>query len=109
MVDAGATVNFNASNSTDNIGIVSYAWNFGDDTTGTGISATHVYSNSGTYNVSLTVEDAAGNRDTQSVTVTVLYVIPEFPSVALLIVFIMVSSALTLSFRIKCKPSRQNV
>jgi PKD repeat protein len=106
-VNTGDTVNFNASNSTDNTGIVSYAWNFGDGATGTGITATHVYSNQGTYTATLTVEDAAGNRDTNSVNITVQYVIPEFSPAAMLTGLITIVSALMLIFRRKQKSNKQ--
>lgn len=53
---------FDGSGSTDpdNDAIVSYAWNFGDSTTGSGSTASHVYSNPGCYTVTLTVSDARG-------------------------------------------------
>jgi parallel beta-helix repeat protein len=71
-VKVGTTVTFDAGESTDNVGIVSYEWNFGDETTGTGKTTTHTYANAGTYTVTLTVKDAAGNTATHSITVTVL-------------------------------------
>jgi chitodextrinase len=40
---SGLTVSVDASGSTDDFGIVSYAWNWGDGTTGTGKLATHTY------------------------------------------------------------------
>jgi PKD repeat protein len=46
------------------MGIVSYEWNFGDETTETDVTATHTYTNPGTYTVTLTVKDAAGNTTT---------------------------------------------
>jgi len=53
-----ATATFDASNSSDPDGtIVSYAWNFGDSTGGTGVVATHAYLSYGTMNVTLTVTD----------------------------------------------------
>jgi len=70
-VNVNATVSFDAGSSTDNVGIVSYKWNFGDETFGTGKTATHVYANAGTYIVTLTVEDAAGNLATDTMVVTV--------------------------------------
>ncbi len=67
------SVAFNGSGSTDGDGsIASYAWDFGDSSTGTGVSPTHVYSAAGTYTVKLTVtdDDGATNETTRSVTVT---------------------------------------
>jgi PKD repeat protein len=71
-VNVGTTVTFDAGGSTDNVGVVAYEWDFGDGTTGTGKSATHAYTNPGTYTVTLTVKDAAGNSATDTITVTVL-------------------------------------
>jgi len=41
--ESGLTVNVDASTSSDDKGIVSYVWNWGDGTTGTGMTATHTY------------------------------------------------------------------
>jgi len=67
----GTTVVFNAGGSSDNVAIVSYEWNFGDGTTGTGITTTHTYKEPGTYTVMLRVRDAAGNSDMDTVVVTI--------------------------------------
>lgn len=51
--------------------IVSYAWNFGDGDTDTGLTTSHIYTAAGTYNVILTVTDSNGNIAYASVTITV--------------------------------------
>jgi parallel beta-helix repeat protein len=70
-VDVGATVSFDAGGSTDNVGIVSYEWDFGDESSGTGKTTTHTYTEESTYTVTLTVKDAAGNQATNTMLVTV--------------------------------------
>jgi PKD repeat protein len=70
-VKAGTAAAFDASGSTDNVGIISYEWDFGDGSTGVGRTATHVFANPGIHTVILTVYDAAGNVATHSITVTV--------------------------------------
>ncbi|MCW2637024.1 MAG: hypothetical protein JWQ99_3391 [Blastococcus sp.] len=66
------TVQFDASDSYDPDGTVSsYAWNWGDGTTGSGKTALHTYSSPGNYEPVLTVtdDDAATGKSTGSVTV----------------------------------------
>jgi PKD repeat protein len=54
-------VTFDASLSTDSDGsIASYAWNFGDGSTGSGALVKHSYSIDGSYTVTLTVTDDRG-------------------------------------------------
>ncbi len=52
-------------------GIVSYRWDFGDGTTGTGVEVQHIYTATGTYVVELEIEDACRNTATCSTTVEV--------------------------------------
>jgi PKD repeat protein len=77
-VNVGATENFDASGSSDNVGIVSYEWNFGDGKTGTGRTIVYTYTKPGTYIVTLTVRDAAENSESDTAIVTV-QAEPEFP------------------------------
>jgi len=46
---------------------MSYAWNFGDGTTATGIVANHTYTKTGTYTLTLTVTSPAGTRQVSKV------------------------------------------
>lgn len=71
--DLGAgVVNFDASASADPGGtIASYAWNFGDGNTGTGIAPSHTYLSDGTYGVTLTVTDDDGRTASVSQNVVV--------------------------------------
>ncbi len=86
---------FNASTSTDQDGtIASYAWSFGDNTSGSGVSPNHTYGQAGTYAVQLTVtdDDGATNVQTKSVTVTAP------PNLKPTAAFTSTSSALAASF-----------
>ena len=63
-------VTFDASNSSDSDGsIVSYAWDFGDGTTGTGPVISHTYNLEARYTIVLTVTDNEGNTATAQQTV----------------------------------------
>lgn len=66
------TVYFNAAASTDSDGtIVSYEWDFGDGSTGTGQKTEHRYNKAGAYAVVLVVRDNSGNHGTANQAVTV--------------------------------------
>jgi trimeric autotransporter adhesin len=66
------TATFDASGSKDPDGtIASYAWNFGDNTTGTGVNPSHTYAAGNTYLVTLTVTDNSGGTGAISHSVTV--------------------------------------
>jgi chitodextrinase len=59
----GQTATFDASNSTDDTGVVDYTWLFHDgiDRTMDGVIETYTFNNAGDFNVELVVRDAAGN------------------------------------------------
>ncbi len=59
--EAPLVVFFNGSASTDSDGsIVSYEWDFGDGSSGSGATTSHTYTQAGTYTASLTVTDNGG-------------------------------------------------
>ncbi len=66
------TITFDASASSDDGWIVSYNWNFGDKTTGTGKVVQHTYNLVGTYVVTLTVTDNEGGVDSAQFTLEIL-------------------------------------
>ena len=71
-IPMGTSLSFDGSGSTDNDLIASYAWDFGDETTGSGKICPHTFTKAGTYIVKLTVTDTAGHMSSTSVTVIVV-------------------------------------
>ena len=81
-VNPSATANFNATtvcvgevtqftSTSTGQSLSNFQWNFGDNQTGTGQNANHTYAQSGTYNVTLTVQADGGCSDQITQTVTV--------------------------------------
>lgn len=69
---APLNVSFDAGNSTDSDGTIqSYAWNFGDGSSASGLNAQHTYTSAGSFVATLTVTDGHGMTDSESVTITV--------------------------------------
>ena len=69
--EANQSVTFDAEGSTDDRGIVSYEWSFGDGDTGAGVKVSHAYAEAGTYTVTLTVRDAVGHSSSKSMEINV--------------------------------------
>jgi PKD repeat protein len=70
--DYPLNVQFSAAGSNDPDGtIAGYAWTFGDGTSGSGQSVSHVYSGAGSYQAVLTVTDNEGATDQASVNINV--------------------------------------
>ncbi len=59
------------SNTTDDVTIVAWDWDFGDGRTGFGEQIDHKYDQEGTYTVKLMVTDAAGNTYTATESISV--------------------------------------
>jgi serine protease len=76
IANEGDTVSFDGSGSSDEGTIDSYEWDFGDGTTGSGVTATHVYADDSEYTVILTVTDNNGATGTDVATVTINNVAP---------------------------------
>jgi PKD repeat protein len=79
-VGVGESAWFSGSNSYDPDGtIVSYEWDFGDGTTGSGMNIYHSYSMPGEYTVTLTVTDNEGAQGTDTCLVHVVVNYPAPP------------------------------
>lgn len=62
---------FDASAADDDNGINQYAWDFGDGSNGIGVQPNKTYATAGSYSVTLTVTDMAGQTDSTAMAVTV--------------------------------------
>ena len=78
----GGSATFDASGSIDPNGtIASYAWDFGDGSTGSGVSIAHTFAQDGAYTVRVTVTDNDGLTDTATFNINVTNVAPAIGSV----------------------------
>jgi PKD repeat protein len=67
----GAPVTFDGSPSTGVVPIVTYAWNFGDGTSGNGLAVSHTFGAAASYLVTLTVTNSRGVAASKSQIVAV--------------------------------------
>ena len=65
--DIPFTVSYDASSSTGNI--TSFAWDFGDNSSGSGSLSTHTYNTAGTFNTVLTTTSSNGTTSQKTVTI----------------------------------------
>jgi hypothetical protein len=122
-VGVGAQATFSGAASSDNVGVTNYTWSFTYNGTLTGLygaSPRFTYWTPGSYQITLTVSDAAGNVDATTMTVEVTENAPG-PStetesdgwlsdywwllVVLAVVIVVVIAAASMSRR---KPSKEN-
>jgi hypothetical protein len=68
---AGESISFTVAASDPNGGTLTYTWDFGDATSGSGASVPHIYPSPGTYTATVTVTDAFGAKASSSTAVTV--------------------------------------
>jgi PKD repeat protein len=73
---SGLNCSFDGSGSWASDGIVGYRWDFGDGTSGSGITASHSYPAKGSYRVTLTVTDAGGLSGASAQTVATTDIAP---------------------------------
>lgn len=82
---APLTTVLDASGSSDNKAVVSYAWDFGDGATAEGAelaSVSHDYLEAGEYTARVTVSDAAGNEASTAVVISVSPAVVDNPPMA---------------------------
>ncbi len=64
-------IKFSSEGSTDDGKIVSYSWDFGDNTTSSEKNPIHIYKNPGTYTVKLTITDDKGLKAEKTSSITI--------------------------------------
>jgi hypothetical protein len=67
---------FDAANSTDDLGLSAWQWEFGDGFTSNVERISHTYASLGTFTVNLTIWDLSGQSDMDTFTVTVANQLP---------------------------------
>jgi heat shock protein HslJ len=72
QAQVGEVVVFDASQSVGQVALTSYQWDFGDGGRGSSAIVEHVYQKPGKYYVQMTVTDARGYRDSESLYIDIL-------------------------------------
>ncbi|ALO67794.1 hypothetical protein AS189_16540 [Arthrobacter alpinus] len=91
----GLSATFDGNGSSDTDGqVVSYAWDFGDGTSLTGTTPTHVYTVAGTFTVTLTVKDNQG----ATATISHQVIVEPLPNQAPTAAFTYVPNKLAIAF-----------
>jgi DNA/RNA endonuclease G (NUC1) len=76
-ISEGGSATFDAAGSIDpNGSVVSYAWDFGDGATGSGVAVTHTFAQDGVFTVRVTATDNDGLVDSATFAITVSNVAP---------------------------------
>jgi DNA/RNA endonuclease G (NUC1) len=76
-ITEGTSATFDASSSLDpNGSIANYAWDFGDGSTGSGVSVSHTFTQDGAFTVRVTVTDGEGLTDSATFVLNVTNVAP---------------------------------
>lgn len=70
-------VRFDATGSSDDVGVTLQRWTFEDGTTADGEVVDHVFATAGTYDTTLTIQDAAGHKRTRQVRIAVTAPAPD--------------------------------
>jgi PKD repeat protein len=73
--DAGIALSLEATPGTTGTGPFTYAWHFGDGTTGSGRNVTHSYTTPGTYRATVTLTDSLGATANASLSVPVAFLL----------------------------------
>ncbi|MCL6275686.1 PKD domain-containing protein, partial [Muricauda sp. 2012CJ35-5] len=64
-------VDFTGDQSTDDVAVTDYSWDFDDGNSSNLANPSHTFANAGSYNVTLTVTDAEGLQDATTITIQV--------------------------------------
>jgi PKD repeat protein len=75
------TATFHGTNSTDDVRLWKYDWNFGNGKTGSGSTATTTFTGATNYTIRLTVTDHAGQTNSTTLLVTVKANDPPVPAI----------------------------